>query len=134
MVQDFTYDVNTDRGKVRLLIFDYDEENPDVQIFTDVEIDAFLTLENSDIRLAAAQALDTIASREALIQKVIKTQDGFQTDGAKLAAELRARAKSLREQVEEGIGAPEDAWAIAEWVLDPFTLREFHWKDALRRQ
>ncbi len=134
MVQDFTYDLTTDRGKVRLLVFDFDESDPENQIYTDNEIDTFLTLENSDVRLAAAQALDVIASREVLIQKVIKTQDGFQTDGAKVAAEIRQRAKSLREQVTDGLSDPAGIFEIAEQILDPFTQREFWRKDSLRNQ
>ncbi len=130
----FTYDPTADRGKVRLLIFDTDEENHENQIFTDVEIDALLTMGGSDIRLAAAQGLDIMASREVMIQKVIKTQDGFQTDGAKVSAELRARAKELRVQVEENIGDPAGLFEIAEWVNDPQTFREFIIKDALRTQ
>jgi hypothetical protein len=60
-------------------------------------IGAFLTLEAGRPRRAAAQALDTIASNEVLVSKVIRTQD-LQTDGSKVAAELRARAKALRDQ------------------------------------
>jgi hypothetical protein len=60
-----------------------------------------------DVRLAAAQALDTIATNEALVQKVLRTQD-LQTDGAKLSAELRARAAGLRAQVAAGATDGED--------------------------
>jgi hypothetical protein len=47
------------------------------------------------VRLAAAQALDTIATSEALVSKVIRTLD-LQTDGAKLGTELRAQATQMR--------------------------------------
>ena len=50
------------------------------------------------ILLAAALAVDTIASNEAYVQKVIETL-GLKTDGAKLADALRAQAKALRNQV-----------------------------------
>lgn len=89
-----TVDPTTNIGMVRMLATDLDEVTP---LFTDAQIQALLTLEHSRIRRAAAQALDTIASSEALISKVIRTLD-LQTDGAKVAAELRARARSLREQ------------------------------------
>lgn len=89
-----TVDPTTNLGLVRLLISDVNVGNP---VFTDAKITAFLTLEGMNVRRAAAQALDTIASNEAMVSKVIRTFD-VQVDGAKLSAELRARAKSLREQ------------------------------------
>jgi hypothetical protein len=81
-------------GKVRLLIPDTDAAYP---IFTDAQIAAFLSMEGNNFRMAAATALETIASNEAMVSKVIRTQD-LQTDGAKLSAELRARAAGLRAQ------------------------------------
>lgn len=100
------YNMSTDAGRVRLLIPDLSLRDPG-PIFTDDEIDAFLAIEGSNVRRAAATALDVIASSEVMTSKVIKTQD-LQTDGAKVAAELRARAKSLREQADEGYGAEGD--------------------------
>ncbi|MET9339272.1 hypothetical protein [Nonomuraea sp. NPDC003804] len=93
-------DYTTDAGKVRLLVSDVDEAN---LLLTDEQIAALLTLEGGSVKLAAAQALDTIASSEALVSKVITTQD-LSTDGAKVAAELRARAAALRQQVDDGTG------------------------------
>lgn len=89
-----TTDPTTAIGQVRLLISDTTEADP---VFSDAEVTAFLALEASNVRRAAAQALDTIASNEVMVSKVIRTQD-LQTDGSKVAAELRARATSLREQ------------------------------------
>lgn len=82
------------RDDVRLLINDVDREHA---VFTDAEIDAFLTMAARAYKLAAAQALDTIADNEALTSKVIRTQD-LQTDGPKVADSLRKRAQSLRDQ------------------------------------
>lgn len=79
--------------KVRLLIADVDTDNP---VFVDEQIDTFLDINDGNIRLAAADALDAIATSEVLVSKVIRTQD-LQTDGAKVAAELRARAAQLRQ-------------------------------------
>jgi hypothetical protein len=87
-------DTATPVGLTRLLCADTDPAHP---IFTDAEIAAFVTLEGFP-RLAAALALETIASSEALVSKKIRTQDGLSTDGPAVAAELRARAQSLREQ------------------------------------
>lgn len=88
---------------VRLLIADLDETR---QVLTDDHIGGFLALngipnpEVEDaalwgVRRAAADALDAIAVSENLVGKVIRTQD-LSTDGAKVAAELRAQAANLR--------------------------------------
>ena len=95
-----TVDPTTSIGLVRLLATDLDEEAP---LFTDAQITAFLTLEGNVPRLAAAQALDTIASSEALVSKKIRTQD-LSTDGPAVAKELRDRATELRRQVDTGQG------------------------------
>ena len=80
---------------VRLLISDVD---PSRQVLTDDDILTLLALEGEVVKLAAAQALDSIASSETLVGKVIRSQD-LSTDGAKVAADLRAHAASLRAQV-----------------------------------
>ena len=92
-------------GQLRLLIADVGEGAD--QLFTDDQINAFLALENQHVKLAAAQALDTAASSEALVSKVIRTQD-LSTDGAKTADALRRHAAALRAQVAEAAGAAED--------------------------
>jgi hypothetical protein len=94
------YDPSTPRGQVRLLISD----TTDDPVFSNTEVDTFLALEGDVVQLAAALALLTIAGDEALTSKVIRTQD-LSTDGAKLAAELRAQAKEFRDQAaDEGEG------------------------------
>lgn len=125
----FTYDVNTNRGKVRLLITDTDAANV---IFQDNEIDAFLSMMGSNVLRAAALALFTIASKEALLLKVIKLLE-LQTDGAKLADSLRALAKEYQEKADLAeAGEPGGAFDYAEMVVDPFTYRERLDKEALR--
>lgn len=124
----FTYDTTTDAGRVRMLISDRDEQHA---LFTDEEIAAYLDLTGS-VYLAAAQALETVAASEIMIQKRIKTLD-IETDGPSQARELRMLAKSLREQdmalSEDGAG-----FDIAEQVYDPFGKRERWTKQALRGQ
>lgn len=93
----FTYDVATAAGQVRLLIPDTD---PDNHLLEDAEITALLALEASDVRRAAATALELIASSEALVSKKIRTQD-LSTDGPAVARELRERAAQLRVQADE---------------------------------
>lgn len=112
-----TVDPTTSIGLVRLLSTDLDEEAP---LFTDAQITAFLTLEGNEARLAAAQALDTIASSEALVSKKIRTQD-LATDGPAVAKELRARADELRRQVDAGQGVTGDDDSA-------FVLATFDWE------
>jgi len=122
----FTYDLNTDRGKVRLLIPD---NNVDSYVFEDDEIDKFLTLENIDgennVKLASALALETLASSEVLIQKKIKLLD-LTTDGVSISKELRARAERLREESDQ-----ESSLEIAEMNLNDFNFRQLIINSAL---
>lgn len=90
-------DFATDVGMVRLLLNDVDEAN---LVFTDAEISAFLAIEGDSVKLAAAQAIDTNATNEALASKVIKDHQ-LSTDGAKVADAMRKHAAALRAQVEE---------------------------------
>lgn len=88
-----TYDVSTDVGKVRLLLSDI----ADPWVFTDEEIQALLDLEGGSIKRAAAQAIDTNATNQALASKVLKDHERT-TDGAKLADAMRKHAAALRAQ------------------------------------
>lgn len=117
----FTYTLSTDAGQVRLLIPDNKSTG---YIFEDDEIDVFLSLEYSNTRRAAALALETIASNETYVLKVIELLD-LKTDGAKTSDALLKRAKLLREQADRADASEEGgAWDIAEWVVDDFTARE----------
>lgn len=120
----FTYDVSTDVGKVRLLIPDNDEPNV---IFQDNEIEAFISLEGNDVLLATALALETIASQQAYVLKVITILD-ITTDGAAVAEALMNRAAKLREQAETDVAA----FDIAEFIVDEFTWRERLVKESVR--
>ena len=124
----FTYDLTTDGGKVRLLIPDNQQEG---YIFEDEEIDAFLLMESS-VRRAAALALETMASNEAYVLKVITLLD-LKTDGAKTAEALMKRAKVLRDQADREDDATDGGlFDIAEWVVDDFSSREYLWNRRLR--
>ena len=97
-------DYSTVVGQIRLLIPDVDQlenltnsEASAEYLFSDAQIQAFASLYSNNVKKAAAQAKLTLAASEALISKVIKTND-LQTDGAKLGAELRAQAKALRDE------------------------------------
>jgi hypothetical protein len=106
-------------GQVRLIVNDIDEGNlAGGLVFTDDQITAFLTLEQGNVKRAAAQAIDTIADNEALASKVI-TDHQLQTDGAKLADALRKRAATLREQADVDLEL-EGYFEIVEF--DPYPL------------
>lgn len=83
---------------VRLLIADTSTAN---RMFSTRQIAQFLRLNSNNVRRAAAQALDVMASNEAMVSKVIKTQD-LSTDGAKVADALRKQAAELRRQADAG--------------------------------
>ena len=80
---------------------------------------------------AAALAAEGIASSELMIQKVITILD-LKTDGAKVAAEWRMKAKQWRELYESALGEADEAFDWAEIVYDPFSARERVAAQALR--
>lgn len=93
-------DFTTDEGQVRLLIADLDES---ALIVSEEIIGGYLTLNDGSIKLAAADALDAIATSEVMLGKKIRTQD-LSTDGPAVAAELRAQAAKLRARAVEESG------------------------------
>lgn len=99
-----TPDVDPAIGQVRLLMSDVGSE----QYLTDDHVAGYLELNDGNVRRAAADGLDAIATSETLVGKVIRTQD-LQTDGPKVADSLRKHADRLRAQAEA-----EDA-AADEW-------------------
>lgn len=124
----FTYDLSTDVGKVRLLIGDRNEA---AYLFTDDEISAFLTLEAGPDatvypRLAAAQALDVIATNQVLLLKSIQIMD-LKIDGPAMARALRSQAKALRDAENS-----EAAFDVGDWVVDIFTERDIWYNQAIR--
>ena len=124
----FTYDITTDRGKVRLLIPD---RTATQYLFEDDEIDYFLAAEGSVIKRAAALGLETMAADEAYVQKVIKLMD-LSTNGAATAEALLKRAALLRQQADDEEDATTAPFDWAEWALDAFSARELLDKEALR--
>lgn len=115
MADPITTDPATPVGMVRLLTTDLD---PDAALLTDEQITALLQLEGGDVRRAAAAALETIATNEALIAKKITSGD-VSTDGPAVAQELRQRAQALREQA----AADEDSYGIT--VVDLLPARRW---------
>lgn len=125
----FSYDPSLNIGKVRLRISD---KYSDDYIFEDEEILSFLFDEDDNWRKAAALALETIATSEVYIQKVIKILN-LSTDGAKVAAELRAQAKELRAQAAALATTDDDGlFDVAEWNIPPFNYGTIVINDRLR--
>jgi len=112
----YTYDLSTSIGKVRLNCQDTSEANA---IFDDAEIQAFLDQNAANIFLAAADALDIIASNQSYILKAI-SNNGLTTNGPAVAADLRAHAKVLRAKVASNIGTTSTGVAIVTNPDDPF--------------
>jgi hypothetical protein len=125
----FSYDLNTDVGKVRLLIMD---NQSTAYLFEDGELSAFLLMEGDVVRRGAALALETMASNEAYVSKRVEILD-LKTDGPAVAASLLKRAGELRAQADRDEQAEEGgAFDIAEWVVDDFSGRERLAKEWLR--
>lgn len=89
-------DYSTPIGQVRLMTADLNEDS---FLVSDEAIQGYLNLSRGPYRAAAA-VLDAMATSEVLLAKVIKSQD-LSTDGAKVAAELRAQAAALRARADE---------------------------------
>lgn len=126
----FTYDPTTPRGQVRLLAVDFDLANA---AFQDSDVDTFLAMNNGNVRLAAAQALDTQAAEAAIVQGRTRFA-GIQMDGQVVADALARLAGELRRQVyagEDGTDSSPIDWA--EMVQDPFSYRDRIWNEMLRQ-
>lgn len=103
-------DFGSELGMVRSLIPDVEQsdfagEGVPAYLFSDSHLQALLRLyaskgQRSRIKRVAADAITAVAVSEALISKVITTED-LQTDGAKLATALLAGAKQLREDADK---------------------------------
>lgn len=116
-------DYTTPVGQVRLLIADVTEG---AFLLGDEMLTGYLALNGVpadeasppswSVKRAAADALDAIATSEVLVSKAIKTLD-LSTDGAKVAAELRAQAVARRKAADDEEAAAEDGF---------FGVVEFH--------
>jgi hypothetical protein len=125
----FTTNPTTEIGKIRVIISDSDSQYP---FFQDEELQVFLGLAG-DVRRAAADALDTMASNQAMVMKVIATLD-LETDGAATARALREHAKTLREQAKEADAGDGALFDIAEFADDAFTRRKRIQNQSLRNR
>jgi len=123
----YTYDPTNSIGRMRMIIQDKDEQNV---FFQDEELQAYLDMAG-DVRRAAADALDSLASNQVMVLKVIRTLN-LSTDGAATARALREHAKTLREQADVADAGDGGLFEIAEFAGDVFTQRERVWNQMLR--
>ena len=121
-----TYDLTTDIGTIRNLIRDTDTA---AAFFTDEELQSFLTLNSNNVRRAAAEALDSWANDEAMVQKAIKLLD-ISTNGPAVAKVLQAHAAQLRQLADDEDDDP--GFDIAEMALGTFSWREQIINEAIR--
>lgn len=121
----FTYDVTTDRGKLRLLLSDVTADNYQ---FEDDEIDAFLTIGNNNLYWSAALGLEVIASNEMMVHKRIEIL-GLTINAPAVATELRRIAGNWRE-----VSFADEAFDIAEVPVDSAAYNEKYLKEILREE
>jgi hypothetical protein len=95
----FTYNPGPSPDPITIMRMLIRDRNAAAPVFQDEELQAYLAVENNIIKLAAANAMDDIASDNALLGSY-KTGDKS-VNGPAVAVDLRDRAKELRRQVNE---------------------------------
>lgn len=106
---------DTDIDTVRALIPDKELIYDGNYMFEDADIQLYLDAANGNTLRAAGYAVMAIATSEALISKVIRTQD-LQTNGALVSDSLIKKANGLFDQADK---------ADARGTLDYFELIDF---------
>lgn len=113
----FTFDPDTKRGQVRLLIADTNVGDADRRIFSDAEIDAFLSLESEDVYGAAATACRSIAasaSKSAIAWRALERR----FDKKQVPNHYRELAQDYERRSVEG--APAEEVASMAYDVDRF--------------
>lgn len=127
-------DFTTDIGKVRTLTGDTYEVMPNGQpglFMSDDELTAILGIEGSSIKLAAATALEVMATKHASIMQRIKTLD-LQTDGPAVSKALLERAKSLREEIAMAELEAGDGFEMIEMMFNDQQRADYLWGQWLK--
>jgi hypothetical protein len=99
MADIFPVDPATKVGQVRILIGDTIQDSGEY-IYSDPIIGGYLIVNSDNVKYAAADALDTLATNEAYISKKIRTES-LQTDGASVANAIRLHATALRSRARQ---------------------------------
>lgn len=90
----------TDIEKMRVLIPDNEMVYDGNYLFDEADLNAYIDVANGNVLRAAGYAIMAIATSEALISKVIKTQD-LSTNGAAVAEALRKNAERLFDRADK---------------------------------
>ena len=125
-------DLSTTLAQVRLNIGDVDTTTTAgarstwTVIFTDEEIQSFITRAGSDVNLSSAYALRAIAASRAMMAKMVKIGDYTQ--------DLRQLAKELRDSADAYEKAAGETPSIdyAEQAVTDFAARDIIWNRDLR--
>jgi hypothetical protein len=110
MADIFPADPNSPVGQVRLLIGDTVLDGGEY-IFSDEFIGGYLTVNSNNVRYAAADALDVLATNEAYISKKLRSES-IQTDGASIANAIRLHAAALRARAKQDAEALDAEGAV----------------------
>jgi hypothetical protein len=119
----FTYDTSTNLGKVRNLIGDAVDTG---HILEDADINAFITMTDSDLYKAASLCLYRISASKALLAKK-KSAGDYSEDLTVIAKEVRAVA-AVYAEMSENVPAE----AQAESFKDDFSYRDVLLRKELR--
>ena len=125
-------DLSTNLAKVRLLIADIDTTTTTGNredwtiLFTDEEINSFLSQCDSDINLACAMAMRSIASSRVLLAKAVKIGD-YEGDLTKVHASCLKSADAFEKKAAET-----PYFDYAEMNLSDFSARDITWNYDLR--
>jgi len=111
----FTYDTDTARGKVRLLIGDTDSDSYD---FEDAEVDVFLSQEGSNVYRSAALALRTLATSKVKLARRVRLSWNLEVDRGDMVKNLLALADSYEAKADQD--APTEYWDTFDDGLDRF--------------
>ncbi len=87
-------------AQVRALIPDTEAAFDGQTLFSDTEITTYLEIAGGNVLRAAAYAMIAVGNSEALISKVITTQD-LSTDGSKVADAFRKGAETFLRRADE---------------------------------
>lgn len=107
---DFTYDLSTSVGQVRLLVADTDLDG---YTFPDAEISYALTAEGNVVKRAAALLYEILAGNHSRLA-VKLTRGPVTEDLTQVANQLRAQAALWRGQADE-----EDDGAVCQAIISP---------------
>jgi hypothetical protein len=124
----YTYIPTNNIGRMRRTIPDRVEADA---IWTDEELQSFLDDCANNWRRATALALETMASDNLLVLKVIRIQN-IETNTDRLMSALLARAKRLREDASDEDSLDDGAFDVAEIIVNDHQYRERIYGQALR--